>query len=163
MRGSLLSPESMWARSKWLGSLTTSLTVIMLKSLPTLRKIVLEAYRHHAWLGQTMIFWPRNNNCSLWSFFFGRTLPGWVNNSSIIWFRLWDDGGLVMKNSQIFLFFTWPPKHWTWILYLQNRTGSREGRRMWLFFILLLGELKMHTVQKQRFSRCCSISSTYPP
>ena len=33
---------------------------------------------------------------------------------------------------------------------------------MWLFFILLLGELKMHTVQKQRFSRCCSISSTYP-
>ena len=146
----------------------------MLKNLPTLRKIVLETSRHHAWLANWARRWFSDQGGDCWykemiiapfgHFFLAEhSLPGWVNNSSIIWFRLWDDGGLVMKNSQIFLFFTWPPKHWTWILYLQNRTGSREGRRMWLFYILLMGELKMYAVQKQRFSRCCSISSTFPP
>ena len=33
---------------------------------------------------------------------------------------------------------------------------------MWLVHILLLGELKMHTVQKQGFSWCDSIASIYP-
>ena len=54
-----------------------------------------------------------------------------------------------------------PPEQWTLFLYLQNTAKSRKRRKMWLVHILLLGELKMHTVQKQGFSWCGSTPSTY--